>query len=292
MRTAVVALIGLATTVVAARRARRLTVAVRLPSRPTAQARRRMPAFVEARLAAGLDAAAVDIPPARALEYWMIGVAAAALLGTGLGDVTTALTAALIVGVGAPVALLCAQGRRTRLIAVAVPVTIERVASELRVGGTIATAVGGIARGDTILASDFARIDARLHLGAPMAEALRTWARERDVTGVDVAAGALAMCAAVGGRAADALDGVASSLRDRDAVAAEARALSSQARLSAAVVGGAPLLYLAWSALIDRAAMHALLGTPTGRVCVVVGLGLEAVGGWWMRRMLRAGSFL
>ena len=109
-----------------------------------------------------------------------------------------------------------------------------------------------------MLAPDFARIDARLLLGAPIADALRTWARERDAPGVDVAAGALAMCATVGGRAADALDGVASSLRDRGAVVAEARALSAQARMSALVVGGTPFLYVGWSALADRQALHAL----------------------------------
>ena len=149
-------------------------------------------------------------------------------------------------------ALASARGRRARLIAAAVPVTIERIASELRAGGTIATAIGGLARSDGVLATDFARIDARLLLGAPMTDALRTWARERPAPGVDVAAGALAMCATVGGRAADALDGVASSLRDRGAVVAEARALSAQARMSALVVGGMPLLYVAWSALADQ----------------------------------------
>ena len=55
--------------------------------------------------------------------------------------------------------------------------------------------------------------------------------------GVDASAGALALCASVGGRSADALDGLATSLRDRLAVGAEARALSSQARMSAMVVG-------------------------------------------------------
>ena len=179
-----------------------------------------------------------------------------------------------------------------RLIGASVPITIDGIASELRAGGTIATAVSGIAWSDGVLAPDFARIDARLLLGAPIAEAFRTWARERDAPGVDVAAGALAMCATVGGRAADALDGVASSLRDRGAVIAEARALSAQARMSALVVGGTPFLYVGWSALADRQALHALLGTPTGRACVALGIGLEAVGVWWMRRILRAGSFL
>jgi tight adherence protein B len=243
-------------------------------------------------VATALDAAALDTSVAHAIQYWAIGVAVAAIVGAALGGVAAAVAGAVLAGTGAPMGLAAARGRRARLIAASVPVTIDGIASELRAGGTIATAVSGIARGDGVLAPDFARIDARLLLGAPMTDALRSWYRERDAPGVDVAAGALAMCAAVGGRAADALEGVASSLRDRGAVIAEARALSAQARMSALVVGGTPFLYVGWSALADRQSLHALFGTPTGRGCIALGLGLEALGVWWMRRILRAGSYL
>ncbi len=113
---------------------------------------------------------------------------------------------------------------------------------------------------------------------------------ERAVAGVDASAGALAMCSTVGGRSADALDGLATSLRDRLGVAAEARSLSSQARLSAFVVGGAPVVYIAWSAVVDPHALHVLTGTLFGRACLVAGLGLEGVGAWWMRSIVRSGS--
>jgi Flp pilus assembly protein TadB len=67
---------------------------------------------------------------------------------------------------------------------------------------------------------------------------------------------------------------------------AEARALSAQARLSALVVGAAPLGYLAFSALVDPAAVTALVDTGVGRVCLLLGLGLEALAGLWIRRIL------
>jgi tight adherence protein B len=291
MRTVVVALTGTAVVVIGARKARRLTVADRLPAR-RARTARMLPGRLERRVGAALDAAALDVSVEHAVQYWAIGAVVSAILGGALGGAATAVAGALLVGAGAPMCLAAARGRRSRLVAASVPITIDGIASELRAGGTIATAVSGIARGDGLLAPDFARIDARLLLGSPIADALRAWARERDAPGVDVAAGALAMCATVGGRAADALDGVASSLRDRGAVVAEARALSAQARMSALVVGGTPLLYIGWSALADRQALHALLGTPTGRACIALGVGLEALGVWWMRRILRAGSFL
>jgi len=291
MRTVVVAVMGTVVVAIGARKARRLTVADRLPAR-RARTAGMVPGRIDRRVRAALDAAVLDVSVEHALQYWGIGVVVSAILGAALGGAAAAIVGALLAGVCAPVCLGAAHGRRSRLIAASVPITIDGIASELRAGGTIATAVTGIARGDGVLASDFARIDARLLLGSPMSEALRAWARERDAPGVDVAAGALAMCAVVGGRGADALDGVASSLRDRAAVVAEARALSAQVRMSALVVGGTPFLYIGWSALADRHALHALLGTPTGRVCIALGVGLEGLGVWWMRRILRAGSFL
>ncbi len=60
------------------------------------------------------------------------------------------------------------------------------------------------------------------------------------------------MAVAAGGPAAPALDGLAAGLRDRHDAAAEVAALSAQARLSAIVVGAAPLVSLALSLLVDR----------------------------------------
>jgi len=67
---------------------------------------------------------------------------------------------------------------------------------------------------------------------------------------------------------------------------AEARALSSQARLSALVVGGAPVAYLIFSAVVDPSSVDVLLATDAGRVCLVLGLGCEALAALWMRRIL------
>jgi tight adherence protein B len=289
VRTVGVAVIGAFLCWGATRSARRFAVADRLrPSEP----RVRIPSGIHARLATLLDAAAVSKSPEEVLQSWLLATAVAASLGFGLAGATTAVAAIALVLVGAPVLVMSARGRRTRLLAAAVPSAIDRVAAELRAGGTIGTAIVGLAAGDDVLAVDFARLDARMQLGSSLDVALRAWARERPVEGVDAAAGALAVCASAGGRGADALDGLASSLRERHAVVSEAHALSAQARLSALVVGSAPIVYLAWSTLVDPHAVHTLFATSIGRVCVAIGLMLEALGGWWMRRIIRAGSVL
>jgi tight adherence protein B len=168
-----------------------------------------------------------------------------------------------------------------------VPDAVERCALELRGGGTIATAIDALAQHDGPLAADFARVRERCALGAPIDDAIARWAGERDAPGVQPAAGALALGASVGGACADALDGLAASLRGRLAVMAEARALSAQARLSAIVIGTAPVGYLAWSAIVDPGPLQSLVRSFAGRSCLVAAFVLEAGAVVWMRRVLR-----
>jgi tight adherence protein B len=225
--------------------------------------------------------------PEEAVGYWGIAAAAAALLAAALAPVL-AVPAVLAVGAAGPVALVFARSRRERAFATGLPAALEQVAAELRGGGTVAAAVDRIADARSAVSADLRRVHVRTQLGLPLAEALAGWPAEHDAPGVRAAAGALAVAATLGGRAADAIDGLASSLRHRLDAAAEARSLSAQARLSAVVVGAAPLGYLAFSAVVDPAAVTALVATDVGRVCLMAGLGLEALAALWIRRILRS----
>ena len=113
---------------------------------------------------------------------------------------SVALAAALGAGIGAPVVVYSLRHRRARQITAAVPDVLDRIGAELRAGGTIASAVAGVAGGEVHWPLTFARIELRSRIGATSDDALAAWARERPVPGVGAAAGALALCATVGGR--------------------------------------------------------------------------------------------
>jgi tight adherence protein B len=230
-----------------------------------------------------------DVPwsPEQAVEYWGIAVAAVTLPAAALSPVLAGFGVVVAVAAG-PVALLLARSRREHAFTAGLPGALEQVAAELRGGGTVAAAVEVLAVGGGAVGADLRRVHGRTQLGLPLADALAGWPSDHDARGVRAAAGALAVAATMGGRAADAIDGLASSLRHRLDAVAEARSLSAQARLSAVVVGAAPLGYLAFSALIDPAAVTTLIGTGVGRVCVVVGLALESLAALWIRRILRS----
>lgn len=284
MTTLLVAVAGSTVSWSLARAARRYAVADRLrgarPPRPV------VPLAVRELLARALDAAGLDLVPEHAVQLWALGGACAGVLGAAAGA-PGAAAAVATVAVGAPVALWCARHRRARAVAAAVPAVVDAFAAELRTGGTVPTAVAAVAAADGPLRGDFRRIEARVRLGAPLPVAFAMWARERAAPGVHAVAAACALASEVGGRCAGALDGLAASLRARVALAAELRALCAQARYSALVVGAGPIAYVAASAIVDRTSLHALLSTPAGRACALVGLGLEAIGAWWMRAIVR-----
>jgi tight adherence protein B len=242
---------------------------------------------VRVRLVDALRDAELSWTPEEAVEYWAIAAVGALLVAVALSPVF-AVPAVLAVVAAGPGALTLARSRRARAFAVGLPPALEQVAAELRGGGTVAAAVDRLAGADGAVASDLRRVHARTQLGLPLAEALAGWPTDHDAPGVRAAAGALAVASTMGGRAADAIDGLAASLRHRLDAVAEARSLSAQARLSAVVVGAAPLGYLAFAAMVDPGAVTALVDTGVGRVCLVVGLGLEGLAALWIRRILRS----
>jgi tight adherence protein B len=275
---------GTVATIALVRAARRTTARER--ARSLVQSRREPPAWLAPRLVAALRAADLSIEPRAALEMWAAAIVVAALLGTVFSPEFAAVAAVATIAAG-PIGLRAARGRGERRGATAVPDVLERCALELRGGGTVATAIEALAQRPGPLRDDFARIQERCELGAALTDSLALWSEEREVPGVRAASGALALAASVGGACADALDGLAASLRARLAVAAEARAMSAQARMSAIVVGASPVGYLAWSAVVDPAPLHALVESLAGRCCLLVALACEALAIAWMRRVLR-----
>ncbi|MEZ5383691.1 MAG: type II secretion system F family protein [Microthrixaceae bacterium] len=163
----------------------------------------------------------------------------------------------------------------------------ERMAARLRSGASLPEALAG-ATSTGALEPHLARLRRQLRRGDPLDGALVEFA-ERGGDDRRLLVAALRMAARHGGRSADALDGVAGTLRDRRAVAAELAAQTSQARLSAWVLLALPPLFLALGSMVDRRLLGAL-ATPAGLVTLLVAAAFELAGWAWIRRILATGA--
>jgi tight adherence protein B len=239
------------------------------------------------RIDALLAAAGVEQALGTVVRTWLLLAVAAGVVGASLSPAFGLLLAALALA-GGPTLLLLARHRAERRAAGSMPAMLRLIASELRVGGTVISALDTIADSPHPLARDMARLRARVALGASLDEALLAWVGEHRVTGARAAAGALILASTVGGPAAEAVDGLAASLADRAAATAETRAQSAQARASALVMVLAPIGYLLFASTIDQRSLDVLVGTAFGRGCLAAGLALDALAVAWIRYLVRA----
>ncbi|MCA1841924.1 MAG: type II secretion system F family protein [Actinobacteria bacterium] len=182
--------------------------------------------------------------------------------------------------------------RQDAAISAALPDLLEWVASGLRAGAVPLGALSEAAGSADLpgpLAADLAQVVERAEEEG-LAAALARWAGERPLPAVGAVAAALEVAVSTGGPAAPALDGLAVGLRDGHDAAAEVAALSSQARLSAIVVGASPFVSLALSLLVDPRVAPTLVGTGVGRGCLLAGVALESGAALWMRQIVRCGA--
>ena len=263
----------------------------------TARARRDLRAHAPARQEAGhapawlverLAAADVGLRPDRVWRGWLVACAVVPVGLWRLAGPGLAIVATVVVTVGPAVACRANRGRAGARLQAALPAALEEVARSLRSGAGLRAAVreaGAATPG--VLGADLTRV-ARTAEAAGIVAALEAWGETRPLPGVRLAVAALCLGAETGGAQARAIDGVAVTLRQRLSAAAEARALASQARASAAVIALSPLLFCGLTSATDPRVAAFLFRSSAGAVVLTVGLVLDTAGALWMARLTRS----
>lgn len=123
--------------------------------------------------------------------------------------------------------------------------------------------------------------------GRSVQDGLDAWVEVSGDGEVALLAASLGIAGATGGSLARALDGVADAVAERRSLQREIRALSSQARASAAVLALTPVAFAVVVALVDARVRAFWLGTLAGPLTVVVGLLLDLAGAAWMASLVR-----
>ena len=165
----------------------------------------------------------------------------------------------------------------------AIPQALELTARALRSGASVLTALDGVAT--ELPETGLRPVVSRVRGGLSLSEALDGWiagAPDRQT-----AAALLVLGHRSGAAMAASLDAAAASLRQRQALGEEIRALTSQTRASGMVVAAAPAGFAIVVTVVDRDALSALLSTPIGLLSLMLGLVLEGLGLWWMARLCR-----
>jgi tight adherence protein B len=173
--------------------------------------------------------------------------------------------------------------RRRSAGARAVAAWCDELSRELRSGSTLRRALSTTIPADGAIADRTAPLrlglDRALTVGDATARVVDPGPHLRLALAVIVAT------SEVGGSAAEAIDRVAGTLRQRATDHDERRVQAAQARLSAHVMTAVPLAMLGLLVASDDD-VRAVLRTPVGAACVLSGLVLNGSGWFWMRHIV------
>lgn len=217
---------------------------------------------------------------------WLTCTTTLALCGVGFYGPGAGASAVVVAAVAGAAGLRLARGRRNEIVAASVAPLLESTARGLRSGAALAVALAeaGSESGGP-LGEEVRRAALRHRAGVPLAAAIGDIEARLPVREVRLAVTALLVGLETGGELAPSLDGVAATVRDQREVAAEARALATQARASALMLAAAPPVFALVMGAAGSGATSFLLGTVPGLVCLMVALVLDAIGALWMTRI-------
>jgi tight adherence protein B len=238
------------------------------------------PAFQEDVEIARFDRSPTELVAITAL----VTIAAAALLGIAFG---TPLLSLLALAVGPLVLRSIVKHRLTKqrdLFAEQLPTLIQELASAMRAGHSLVSGLTSMAHSAPEPSrTEWSRVLADEQLGRPLEEAMEPLIRRMGSNDIRQVALVAALQQRTGGNMAEVLERVADSVRERQELRRELKALTAQARLSRWVVTALPPLVAGAIAVINPGYIEPLFTTSTGVTLLFISAGLLTVASVVMR---------
>jgi tight adherence protein B len=240
-------------------------------------------------LNAALERAGIDLRPAEFVVVTAGAAAGAFAVGLLLGGPLLGLVLTGATVLVARLLLSFKADRRQARFAEQLADTLQLLAGSLRAGYSLMQAIDAVAReADAPTSDEFGRVVVETRLGRDTNDAFQALADRMQVEDFSWVMQAIQIHREVGGDLAEVLDTVGETIRERDQVRRQIKALSAEGRLSAYVLLALPfgvggLIFLTNRPYIAELTSGGLLGwglLGTGAILMTVGV-------VWMRNLVK-----
>ena len=233
--------------------------------------------------------------PWRAGEWWVLRIIAlivavagglVAFSGSGLG--TFGVVLGLLLGLFGPQFVLkFLAKRRSTKFENQLPDVLMLLSSSLSTGFSLLQALDAVARDSAEpAAKEFGRAMAESRIGSDVEDALERMALRMDSGSMKWTAMAIGIQRQVGGNLAETLRTTVGTLRDRQSIQRQVRALSAEGKLSAYILIALPIGIFMFTYLTNHAYIALLWSNLLGWGMIVSGLVSLVVGILWMRKVV------
>jgi tight adherence protein B len=242
----------------------------------------------ETRLAQKLAGAGIALTAAE----WVLvhaGIAvASALVGLVLGGVVL-LVVLLLAGAALPAFYLKRKhSRRLAAFGAQLPETLTLMAGGLSAGLSVTQAIDTVVReGHEPMASELRRALVEHRLGIEVEEALEGVSDRMGSVDFAWVVMAVRIQREVGGNLSEVLSTVADTIREREFLRRQVRALSAEGRLSAWILGAMPVGMFLYMLVANRDFVRPLYTEPVGWGMLAAAVFLLTFGSWFMSRLVK-----
>jgi len=217
----------------------------------------------------------------------VVGLATVAggVLGFALGGLLPALLLAAAAPLGAKLLLKFRAGRRQAAFADQLDDSLQLMAGSLRAGHSLLRAVDSVSQEAAAPTSEeFSRIVNETRVGRDLNDALDEVAARMGSDDFVWVAQAIAIHREVGGNLAEVLDAVGHTIRERNAIRRQVKALSAEGKLSAIVLMALPFGVTGFISLTNPAYIGRFTESLMGYAMLGAAGLMLVVGGLWLKK--------
>jgi tight adherence protein B len=228
------------------------------------------------------------------MGQYAAGTVAAAIFGfvfthyiLGLSIVSGAL-GSVIFGLLLPYKVIMRMGdKRIKKFIGSFPEAIDTMCRGLRSGLPVSESINAVGRElPDPVGEEFRRMGDAMRLGLSMDEAMWDVAKRIDTPEFRFLIIAMAIQRETGGNLAETLGNLSDLLRRRRQLKMKIRAMSSEARASAMIIGSLPFVMFTLLLLVSKPYAMTLLTTPQGHTLLMIGGGWMSIGIYVMKQMI------
>ncbi|MDF9751045.1 tight adherence protein B [Arthrobacter sp. ES3-54] len=212
----------------------------------------------------------------------------AVVLGFLSGGPVPAVLMLLLMPVGLLLFLTVLVSRRRKKFDEQVPDSLQMLAGGLRAGHSLLRSVDAAAEeNEAPMKEELNRVVNETRIGRDLGESLAEVALRTKNEDFASITRAIEIHREVGGDLAHVLDNVGETIRDRNQLRGQVKALSAEGRMSALVLMALPVLMFTGLTLFNQQYSKVFLTTFPGFLMILAALVMLSAGGFWLSRLVK-----
>ncbi len=168
------------------------------------------------------------------------------------------------------------------------PDTLQLIGGSLKAGYSFNQALGMVVdETKQPISDEFKRVLSEVRMGSPEKDALENMAMRVNSEHFDWTVMAINVQREVGGNLAEVMDIIASTIRERDRVMNQIKALTAEGRISAYILIALPILVGLVLSILNRQYVSLLVTTKLGLIFIAIAFTLMVIGSVWIIKIVR-----